>query len=162
MSSEGGPLLHLVLMHPEIPGNTGNVGRLAVGIGARLHLVHPLGFDISDKAARRAGIDHWANVDRQEHADEDAFWEWAGARRVHLFSSHGQRPYTEACFQPQDVLLFGCETKGLPKPLVEERGAFRIPMVGRMRSLNLSNAVAVVAYAALQSVQPDLFVGGEP
>ncbi len=153
------PLLHLALMRPEIPGNTGNVGRLAVGIGARLHLVHPLGFDVSDKAARRAGIDHWANVDRQEHVDDEAFWAWVGERRVHLFSSHGQRPYTEACFQEEDVLLFGCETKGLPKALVEERGAYQIPMVGRMRSLNLSNAVAVVAYRALEQVRPELFGG---
>jgi tRNA (cytidine/uridine-2'-O-)-methyltransferase len=118
-----------------------------------------LGFDVGEKAARRAGIDHWAHVDRVDHANEQAFWQWAEHRRVHLFSSHGERPYTEACFQEEDVLLFGCESTGLPKALVQERGAWRIPMLGNMRALNLSNAVAVAAYRALGDIQPGFFVG---
>ncbi len=151
------PALHLALLHPEIPGNTGNIGRLSLGLGARLHLVHPLGFDPSDRAARRAGIDHWTSVDRQEHASEQAFWAWAAGRRVHLFSAAGDRPYTEVPWQRGDVLLFGRESVGLPRALVAERGAWRIPTPGPVRSLNLSNAVAVVAYRALEQLEPALF-----
>ncbi len=151
------PLLHIVLLHPEIPGNTGNVGRLSLGIGARLHLVHPLGFDPGDKAARRAGIDHWARVDRQEHADAAAFWEWAAGRRLHLFSTKGRHPYTQVRWERGDVLVFGCESVGLPGALLVEHGAWAIPTPGPVRSLNLSNAVAVVAYRALDQLEPGLF-----
>jgi len=144
---------------PEIPGNTGNIGRLALGLGARLHLVRPLGFETGEKAARRAGIDHWAHVDLQEHADEAAFFSWAAGRKVHLFSSHGAGCFTQVDFQTGDVLLFGCESVGLPSRLVKEHGAWRIPLEGPVRSLNLSNAVAVVSYQALQQIQPALFSG---
>lgn len=152
-----GPVLHLALMQPEIPGNTGNIGRLAVGIGARLHLVHPLGFRTDEKAVRRAGIDHWKHVDVVEHADAAAFWSWAQGRSVHLFSAKGQRAYVHAPYAHGDVLVFGCESQGLPDALVRERGAWRVPMPGVVRSLNLSNAVAVVAYQALQAVAPATF-----
>lgn len=154
---EPGPVLHLALLQPEIPGNTGNIGRLAVGIGARLHLVHPLGFRTDAKAVRRAGIDHWKHVDVVEHADDDAFWAWAQGRPVHLFSAKGDQPYTQAPYAPGDVLVFGCESQGLPDALVQTHGAWRIPMPGVVRSLNLSNAVAVVAYQALQAVAPATF-----
>ncbi len=149
--------LHIALLCPEIPGNTGNIGRLALGLGARLHLVHPLGFETTEKAARRAGIDHWAHVDRQEHANEADFFSWTAGRRVHLFSTHGTACFTLVDFQPGDVLLFGCESVGLPSRLVMEHGAWRIPLEGRVRSLNLSNAVAVVSYEALRQIQPTLF-----
>lgn len=151
------PVLHVALYHPEIPQNTGNVGRLCVGIGARLHLVRPLSFDTSAAAVRRAGLDYWRHLDLADHPDEDAFWSWAGDRRVHLYSSHGTAPYTRAGYARGDVLLFGCESVGLPRALVEERGAFQIPMTGPVRSLNLSNAVAVVAYEALRQLEPALF-----
>lgn len=151
------PVLHIALYHPEIPQNTGNVGRLCVGLGLRLHLVHPFSFDITEKAVRRAGLDYWKHLDLAEHADEAAFWDWAAPRRVHLFSSHGTRPYTSCPWQPGDVLLFGRETVGLPKDLVSVRGAWRIPMTGPTRSLNLGNAVAVVAYRALESLRPEIF-----
>jgi len=155
MSSDA--VLHLALYQPEIPPNTGNVGRLALGIGAHLHLIHPLGFRTDDKAVRRAGLDYWKHVQVTEHASADAFWAWAADRRVMLFSSHGQQPYTAPTYQPGDVLLFGPESRGLPKDWVANKGAFQIPMSGDIRSLNLSNAVAVVAYHALQSLQPALF-----
>lgn len=151
------PLLHIALYHPEIPPNTGNVGRLCVGLGLRLHLVHPLGFSTDDRAVRRAGLDYWRHVDVVEHADEEAFWAWVGERPIHLFSSHGAGPYTACPYAPGDVLLFGRESVGLPPGLVEARGAWRIPLTGPIRSLNLSNAVAVVAYQALQRLQPALF-----
>ena len=150
-------------MNPEIPGNTGNIGRLSVGLGARLHLIHPLGFRVDEKAARRAGIDHWRYVDRVEHADSDAFWAWADGRRVHLLSARGERPYTAIRFEPGDVLLFGRESAGLPDDLVADRGAWRIPIRGstdqppRVRSLNLANAVAVVGYEAYRQLLPEEF-----
>jgi len=152
-----GPVLHVALLHPEIPGNTGNIGRLCLGLGARLHLVHPLGFDTGDKAARRAGLDHWTHVDRQEHADAEAFWAWASGRSVHLFSAGGGHAHTRVPWQWGDVALFGPESVGLPQGLVAERGAWRIPTPGPVRSLNLSNAVAVVAYGALAALEPHLF-----
>ncbi|MCB9759178.1 MAG: tRNA (cytidine(34)-2'-O)-methyltransferase [Alphaproteobacteria bacterium] len=149
--------MHIALLTPEIPGNTGNIGRLAVGIGARLHLIHPLGFSTSEKAVRRAGIDHWRLVDVVEHDSLAAFLGWAGGRPLHLFSSHGRRPHTACPFARGDVLLFGPESVGLPTALVDAHGAWRVPMPGPVRSLNLSNAVAVVSYAALQRISPSLF-----
>jgi tRNA (cytidine(34)-2'-O)-methyltransferase len=149
--------LHIALYRPEIPPNTGNVGRLAVGIGAVLHVIHPIGFSMSEKAVRRAGLDYWQHVDLREHDDADAFWRWAADRRVHLFSSHGQRPHTDCPARDGDVLLFGPESVGLPREWVEQRGAYRIPLWGPVRSLNLSNAVAVATYAALQKVSPERF-----
>ena len=154
-----GPPLHIALLRPEIGPNAGNIGRLCLGVGAHLHLIHPLGFNTDDKAVRRAGLDYWKHVEVLEHASESSFWEWSEGRRVHLFSSHGSRVFTEAIFEPGDVLLFGCESVGLPKDLVESRGAWRIPMRGETRSLNLANAVAVVTYGALQQVDPELFGG---
>ena len=149
--------LHIALLTPEIPGNTGNIGRLAVGIGAGLHLIRPLGFDLSEKAVRRAGIDHWSQVKLVTHDSVEAFFEWAGTRNVHLFSAHGNTPYTRLQVQPGDVLLFGPESVGLPPALVEKYGAWSIPMPGEIRSLNLSNAVAVAAYHALQQTHSNLF-----
>jgi len=149
--------LHIALYHPEIPPNTGNIGRLCLGIGAALHVVHPIGFSMEEKYVRRAGLDYWKHVDLREHADEDAFWKWAGNRPVHLFSKFGEKSFAQCPFAVDDVLLFGRETTGLPKDLIEQRGAYRIPMTGPTRSLNLSNAVAVVAYQALQRIQPELF-----
>lgn len=150
--------LHVALYHPEIPPNTGNAGRLCVATGAVLHVVHPIPFQMDEKAVRRAGLDYWKHVRLVEHADEDAFWRWAEGRRVHLYSSHGRRPYTEAAYEQGDVLLFGRETVGLPRELVEARGAYRIPMAdGPVRSLNLSNAVAVVVYEAMKAVRPAWF-----
>ena len=151
------PILHLVLVQPEIPPNTGNVGRLCLGIGARLHVVHPIAFSMDDKAVRRAGLDYWKHVDLQEHASLDAFRAWAEGRRTFLFSSHGTAVHTAPTYQAGDVLIFGRETKGLPKDWVEAEGGYRIPMSGEIRSLNLSNAVAVVAYTALQQAAPERF-----
>jgi len=151
------PVFHVALLQPEIGPNAGNAGRLCLGIGARLHLIHPLGFQTDDKAVRRAGLDYWKHVDVTEHASAAAFWTWAADRRVHLFSARGEQAHTRCPISRGDVLLFGRESVGLPEALVREHGAWRIPMTGSVRSLNLSNAIAVVAYSALQRVQPDLF-----
>jgi tRNA (cytidine/uridine-2'-O-)-methyltransferase len=154
------PPLHVALIQPEIGPNTGNIGRLCLGIGARLHLVHPLGFSTSDKAVRRAGLDYWKHVDCVEHGSLEAFWEWltaAPGRRFHLLSTRGHRAYTAATYRRGDVLVFGRESKGLPADLVEDHGALRIPMPGPVRSLNLANAAAIVTMTALQQITPELF-----
>lgn len=156
-SSRPEPLFHLALVHPEIPQNTGNVGRLSLAVGARLHLVHPLGFQTDEKAVRRAGLDYWRHVDVVEHADLAAFWAWVGERRVWLTSSHGAVPFTRVPFERGDVIVFGRESVGLGPEILHGRSAIGIPMIGPTRSLNLSNAAAIVAYAALARLRPELF-----
>ncbi|MFT7521755.1 MAG: tRNA (cytidine/uridine-2'-O-)-methyltransferase [Kiritimatiellia bacterium] len=151
------PPLHIALLHPEIPGNTGNIGRLCVGVGAALHLVHPLGFDTSDKAVRRAGLDYWRDVHVVEHASAEHFWEWIEGRPVVALTARAERSYVHAPYTEGTVLLFGRETKGLPAEVVQRFGGWSIPAPGPVRSLNLSNAVAVVAYHALQTVRPAWF-----
>lgn len=144
-------MLTLVLFQPEIPPNTGNIIRLCANIGADLHLVKPLGFDLNDKALRRAGLDYheYAHVRCHENW-QDCCAALAG-RRILACTTHGSRPYSDMAFQPDDVLLFGCETRGLP---TEIRNSFppeqriRIPMRPQQRSLNLSNAAAIIAYEA--------------
>ncbi len=149
--------LHIALYRPEIPPNTGNVARLCVATGSVLHVIHPIAFSMSAKQVRRAGLDHWPHLVLHEHEDADAFWAWVGDRPVHLFSSHGRQAHTRAPYADGDVLLFGPESVGLPQEWVTARGAYRIPMTGPVRSLNLSNAVAVCTYAALMRVHPGLF-----
>jgi tRNA (cytidine/uridine-2'-O-)-methyltransferase len=151
--------LHIALIAPEIPGNTGNIGRLAIGIGAHLHLVHPLGFSTSEKAVRRAGIDHWKHVQLREHSDSESFLQWVGERPMACLSARGTQSYGAIPIGEELVLVFGCESTGLPADWVERFGAFRIPSPGPVRSLNLSNAVAVVAYHALSCMEPALFEG---
>lgn len=151
----GGPALHVALVHPEIGPNAGNAGRLCLGLGARLHLVHPLGFQTDDKAVRRAGLDYWKHVDVVEHDSLEAFLAALSGRRLHLFSSHGRARYTAPTYAHGDVLVFGRESVGLDPELVDRHGGgLQIPMVGPTRSLNLSNAVAVAAYRAMADIQP--------
>ena len=150
-------LFHIALINPEIGPNTGNIGRLCLGLNATLHLVHPLGFSTDDKAVRRAGLDYWKHVDVQEHDDTEAFWTWAAGRRVRLFSTKVDTPYTRISWSEGDVAVFGPESKGLDERLFSQHPVFTIPMNGAIRSLNLSNAVAVVGYAALRGIQPNLF-----
>lgn len=152
------PPLHVALMCPEIPGNTGNIGRLCVGIGAALHLIHPLGFDVSEKAVRRAGLDYWREVELYEHRDADAFAAWLGERPVIGFSARAGKTLAEVDYPPGCVLLFGRETKGLPAEWRERVPCVRIPAPGPVRSLNLSNAAAVAVYHALGQVRPEWFV----
>lgn len=156
------PLLNIALLNPEIPGNTGNIGRLAIGVGARLHLVHPLGFSLSEKAVRRAGIDHWRRVQLQEHDSVEAFLAWCEGRRVHAFTRSGARSFTQIRWEPGDVLLFGCESVGLPDAVTRRFDGWRIPLVGGVRSLNLANAVAVATYQGLQHLNPELFASEAP
>lgn len=154
------PQLHVALIEPEIAPNTGNIGRLCLGIGARLHLVHPLGFRTDEKAVRRAGLDYWKHVDLVEHSGLAAFEAWAADRTLISMSSHGHHPYTEAPFVEGAVLVFGRESVGLPASWTSHHPCWRIPMTGAVRSLNLANAVAVVAYHALHRLDPRWFSAG--
>ena len=151
------PPLHVALMHPEIPGNTGNIGRLCVGVGAALHLVHPLGFDTSDKAVRRAGLDYWKHVDVTEHDSEAAFLAWARGRTVIAFSAKASQSYAAVDYPEGEVLLFGQETVGLPEHLRARFPCVGIPAPGPVRSLNLSNAAAVAVYHVLGKVRGEWF-----
>jgi len=144
-------MFHVVLFEPEIPPNTGNIIRLCANAGAGLHLVHPLGFAMEDRQLRRAGLDYreWASV--REHADLEAFVASVAPSRLLALTTRGSRPYQETRFAAGDALLFGPESRGLPVSLLESLPAaqrLRIPMVPGSRSLNLSNAVAVVLYEA--------------
>lgn len=146
-------MFHIVLVHPEIPPNTGNVIRLCANTGCTLHLIEPLGFSMDDKHMRRAGLDYHEYADVRRHADWEAFLhnERPAADRLFAMTTKAERPVHEQGFQPGDWLVFGSETQGLPAALRDSFPAeqrLRLPMRPGQRSLNLSNAVAVVTYEA--------------
>ena len=144
-------MFEIVLHQPEIPPNTGNVMRLCANTGARLHLIEPLGFVLSDRRLRRAGLDYHDRERTVVHASFEACERALTARRWFAISTRGRCLYTECAYRPGDVLVFGSETRGLPPPLLARFGAealLRLPMVATSRSLNLANAVAVVVYEA--------------
>lgn len=146
-------MLQIALYEPEIPPNTGNIIRLCANTGALLHLIHPLGFAPDDKQLRRAGLDYheWARV--HHHQDYQKFRTAVGPLRIFACSTKGTRSYAEVEYGADDVLLFGPETRGLPEHVLSDFSPLqliRIPMLARSRSLNLSNAVAVILYEALR------------
>jgi tRNA (cytidine/uridine-2'-O-)-methyltransferase len=157
-------MLHVALWEPEIPPNTGNIARLCAATGSRLHLIGRLGFQLDEKAVRRAGLDYWHAVDWHHHTTWDDFLRTLGSDspaflssgRGWLIDNPAPRSYTQARFQDGDVLVFGSETRGLPESL-KQPGAERllgIPMSNdAVRSLNLSNAVAIVVYEALRQIR---------
>jgi len=143
-------MFHVVLYQPEIPPNTGNIIRLCANTGSTLHLIHPLGFELDDRRLRRAGLDYREFASVQEHASLQAFSDRVHAR-IHGVSTRAARIYTEVAFGAGDAFLFGPETRGLPVDILDELGTnrlLRIPMLPGSRSLNLSNAVAVLVYEA--------------
>ena len=144
--------LHVVLVEPEIPPNTGNIARLCAATGSVLHLVGPLGFRIDEHAVRRAGIDYWHLVDVRRHLDLAHFRHALPDARWFLFSASAKRSYLQADFRGGDALLFGRESVGLPDDLLSAHAesAFAIPTLGRVRSLNLANAASIVLYEALR------------
>jgi tRNA (cytidine/uridine-2'-O-)-methyltransferase len=148
------PLLHVVLHQPEIAANTGAIGRTCVAAGAKLWLVRPLGFRINDQRLRRAGLDYWEDLDWDVADDWDDLWRRLPdpGRQPWLLSKTAARPYTEAAFEAGDVLVFGSETQGLPRSLLDRcpGRALGIPMRPEARSLNLSVSVGVVVYEALR------------
>ncbi len=143
---------HVVLVEPEIPANTGNVARTCAVTGAQLHLVEPLGFDISDKQLKRAGLDYWPELNVQVHGGLDEFFTRTAGGVYYYCSTKARHSHTEVSYPDGCYLLFGKETKGLPERLVFENPetAVRIPMRQGLRSLNLSNSVAIVLYEALR------------
>lgn len=144
------PQLHIVLYQPEIPYNTGSVGRTCVAVGAKLWLVRPLGFRVDDYYLRRAGLDYWEHLVWQVVDDWDALTTELPTHSRWLFTKKAQRSYLDATYQPGDVFVFGSESSGLPDGLIEAHAdqQLRIPIRNAVRSLNLSNAVAVAAYEA--------------
>lgn len=143
--------LNIVLVEPEIPQNTGNIARTCAAIGAKLHLVRPLGFEISDKYVKRAGLDYWDKLDIEEHNSlSDFLKKYPVNNNMFLVTTKGQHCYSDVDYSKLDevFLLFGKETKGLPESLLKEHleNTIRIPMRETLRSLNLSNSVAIVAY----------------
>lgn len=148
-------MLKIVLFEPEIPPNTGNIIRLCANTGCSLHLIEPLGFDLEDKKMRRAGLDYREYADIRRYPDFDAFLAEHGSTRVFAISTRGKKSYHEIEYQPEDALLFGPETRGLPAQLLNDLGpenTLRIPMKENSRSLNLSNAAALVAYEGLRQL----------
>ena len=146
--------MNVVLVEPEIPPNTGNVARLCAATGTMLHLIEPFGFTLENKQLKRAGLDYWHRLNWRRWPNWSAFEEEIPpAARLWLIESNGPRDYAAVAYQPGDYLVFGRETAGLPKPILERHrgGWLRIPMFDReVRSLNLSNCVALVLYEALR------------
>ncbi len=152
-------MIQVALYQPEIPPNTGNIIRLCANTGIVLHLIHPLGFAPDDKQLKRAGLDYheWAKV--IHHHDYAAFFNAVAPTRLFACSTHGTHCYTEPRYQAGDVFLFGPETRGLPNDILESMASeqiMRIPMLASSRSLNLSNAVAIMAYEALRQIGFDV------
>jgi tRNA (cytidine/uridine-2'-O-)-methyltransferase len=156
-------MMHLVLVAPEIAPNTGNIIRLCANVGATLHLVEPLGFSLEDKLLRRAGLDYHDLTDVQQHANWEACVAALGDRRRFALSSHATGPcYSEVAFKADDVIVFGCESVGLSAPVLAgfpNTNQLRIPMQPNNRSLNLSNACAVVLFEAWRQLG---FAGAQP
>ncbi|MBL9092155.1 MAG: tRNA (cytidine(34)-2'-O)-methyltransferase [Planctomycetaceae bacterium] len=148
------PILHIVLHQPEIPHNTGSVGRTCVAVGAKLWLVRPLGFRVDDYYLRRAGLDYWERLEWEVVDDWPTLKRRLDGRRFYYFSKTASRRYCDVAYQVGDVLVFGCETKGLPRELLdaEAEQSLKIPIRSAVRSLNLSNSAAVVVYEAVRQL----------
>ena len=153
-SSFSGEHLHVVLVEPEIPPNTGNIARLCAATSSTLHLVGRLGFRIDEKAVRRAGLDYWHLVDVRQHLDLAHFRAALPNARWFLLSATSEQSYLDARFQAGDALIFGRESVGLPTDLLEAHrdAVYGIPTLGAVRSLNLANAASIVVYEALRQI----------
>ena len=144
---------NIVLVEPEIPQNTGNISRTCAATNSVLHLVRPFGFEISDKQLKRAGLDYWQYLDvRYYDSIDELFEKYYNGDNFYFMSTKGKKVYSDANFKDGDFLIFGKESRGLPEPLLEKHYDYtlRIPMFGNLRSLNLSNSVAVALYEALR------------
>ena len=153
--------IHIVLHEPEIPQNTGNIARTCAATGASLHLIKPMGFEIDDKKLKRAGLDYWDKLDIHYYENLDDFYEKHPNAQVYYYSTKAPRAYTEPESYPEEVfIMFGKETRGLPEDLLEKNyeHCLRIPMRPTLRSLNLSNSVAIAVYEILRK---DGFAGLE-
>ncbi|WP_110458271.1 tRNA (uridine(34)/cytosine(34)/5-carboxymethylaminomethyluridine(34)-2'-O)-methyltransferase TrmL [Shewanella algidipiscicola] len=148
-------MFHIALYEPEIAPNTGNIIRLCANNGCQLHLIEPLGFDLEEKKLRRAGLDYSDLTRVTRHKDFASFLEAMAGKRIMACTTKGSRPHSELSFEKDDVLLFGPETRGLPMEIIESLPTtqrLKIPMAGSSRSLNLSNAVAIISYEAWRQI----------
>jgi len=148
--------LKVVLVHPQIAPNTGNIARLCVAAGAELHLVRPLGFVLSDRELKRSAMDYWPRLRLTVHDDLEAFWKAAGQGRFWLFTTRADKSFWEAEFADDNWLIFGSETAGLPQTLLNRHAArcLRIPQAAGERCLNLSTAAGIALYEALRNLRP--------
>ena len=144
--------LNIVLYEPEIPQNTGNIGRTCVATGSRLHLIEPLGFKLSEKALKRAGMDYWEDLEVTTYINYEDFLERNPGARIYMASTKAPNLYTEVDYEPDCYIMFGKESGGIPEEILLEHqeDAIRIPMLNDIRSLNLANSVAIVLYEALR------------
>lgn len=144
--------MNIVLHQPEIPANTGNIGRTCVATGTSLHLIEPLGFSLSEKALKRAGMDYWKDLDVQTYINFDEFCEKHSNAKIWMATTKAKHVYSDVTFGPDDFIMFGKESAGIPEEILvdHEETCIRIPMEPTIRSLNLSNSVAIVLYEALR------------
>ena len=145
-------MLNIVLFEPEIPANTGNIGRTCVATGTRLHLIEPLGFRLDEKSLRRAGMDYWKDLDVTTYIDFDDFLEKNPGAKIYMATTKAPNVYTDVSYEPDCYIMFGKESAGIPEEILvhHKEDSIRIPMVGDIRSLNLGNSVAIVLYEALR------------
>ena len=145
-------MLHIVLHEPEMPANTGNIGRTCVACGAVLHLIEPLGFRLNEKMIKRAGLDYWDKLDVTVYDDFNDFCERNPGAKIYMATTKAHKTYTEVSYEPDCYIMFGKESAGIPEEILvdHEDTCVRIPMIGDIRSLNLSNSVAIVLYEALR------------
>ena len=144
--------MNIVLFEPEMPANTGNIGRTCVATGTRLHLIEPLGFKINEKALKRAGLDYWDKLDVTVYCDFDDFLERNPGVKIYMATTKAPNVYTDVRYEPDCFIMFGKESAGIPEEILvkNQETCVRIPMWGDIRSLNLSNSVAIVLYEALR------------
>ena len=145
-------MLNIVLLEPEIPANTGNIGRTCVAANARLHLIEPMGFRITEKQVRRAGLDYWEKLDYTVYDSYQDFLERNPGANIYMATTKAQRIYSDVTFEGDCYIMFGKESAGIPEEILIRypKQCIRIPMAGQMRSLNLSNSAAIVLYEALR------------
>lgn len=145
-------MLNIVLFEPEIPANTGNIGRTCVATNTRLHLIEPLGFRLDEKSLKRAGMDYWKDLDVTTYIDFNEFLEKNPGAKIYMATTKAPNVYTEVSYEPDCYIMFGKESAGIPEEILvdHKEDSIRIPMCGEIRSLNLSNSVAIVLYEALR------------
>lgn len=144
--------MNIVLLEPEIPQNTGNIGRTCVATGTKLHMIEPLGFRLDEKSVRRAGMDYWHSLDKEVYISYRDFREKNPDAKIYMATTKAKKLYTEVAYEPDSYIMFGKESAGIPEEILVENpdNCVRIPMIGDTRSLNLSNSVAIILYEALR------------
>ena len=145
-------MLNIVLLEPEIPANTGNIGRTCVASGTRLHLIEPLGFSLSEKALKRAGMDYWKDLDVTTYIDYQDFLDRNPGAKIYMATTKARKIYTEVSYEDDCYIMFGKESAGIPEKILvqNQENCIRIPMMEKIRSLNLGNSAAIVLYEALR------------